>query len=337
MGILSVVNPPRTSIIIVSNLILVALAGCQGYYGSRMQAGEPSDAIVPVHPWAPRGLPMFEGETGRVATWSDLMEGIAWADVVVLGEEHDDATAHRFQLAVVEEMLATWPKTTIALEMVERDEQIALDAYLAGEQDQEDFLAIVAGSEEGRETFAAFYLPIVDAAAEQGTPVVAANAPRRHVRTARLEGYASLRSLDAEQKAHFDIPSSLDEGAYREAIEELMRENDVVASRDDVDAVLRAQQLWDRTMALSLLRALDKGMTKAVLLVGRFHGDFKRGLIAQLRKEDPFLHILYVSSINVDARTLLDQDEGRADIVVYTGGVANGEGGEEEPEGEAVP
>jgi uncharacterized iron-regulated protein len=303
-------------------VILSFLTGCQGYYGSRMQANQPSDAIVPAHAWAPRGLPMFEGETGRVATWSDLMEGVAWADVVVLGEEHDDAVAHRYQLAVVEEMLATWPKTAVALEMIERDEQDALDAYLSGEQDQESFLASITSSEKGRETFTAFYLPIVDSAGESHAPVVGANAPRRHARMARLEGYESLRALEQEEKKLFDIPPHLDDGAYRDAIEKLMSEHEMGVSHEDVDAVLRAQQLWDRTMALSVLRALDAGMTKVVLLVGRFHGDFARGTVAQLRHDRPLLKILYVTTISEDVRALQPDDQDRADLVVYTGGVS---------------
>ena len=283
---------------------------------------QPSDAILPAHPWAPRGLPMFEGETGRIATWADLMDGVAWADVVVLGEEHDDAVAHRFQLAVVEEMLATWPKTAIALEMIERDEQTALDAYLLGEGDEADLLAAIASSEEGQEIFAAFYLPIVDAAKTTGASVIGANAPRRYVRTARLEGYESLEILDPDERELFDIPPRLDDGEYRNRIETLMRENEMSPTHQDLDAILRAQQLWDRTMAKSVLRTLDAGMTKVVLLIGRFHGDFALGTIAQLRSDRPLLKILYVSTVSQNARTLEPEDVDRADLVVYTGGVS---------------
>jgi len=268
---------------------------------------------------------MFEGKTGRIATWSDLMEGVAWADVVILGEEHDDAVAHTFQLAVVEEMLATWPRTAVALEMVERDEQAMLDAFLLDQEGEQAFLAEIASSEEGQRMFAAFYLPIINAAKSQGATVVGANAPRRYVRMARLEGYEQLEILDPTQRRLFDIPPALDQGTYRARIESLMRENGLSPTDDYVDAVLRAQQLWDRTMAKSVLRALDSGMTKVVLLVGRFHGDFDDGTIAQLHNDRPFLRVLYVSAISEDADELLGDDIDRADLVVYTGGVSTAE------------
>lgn len=264
---------------------------------------------------------MFEGETGRVATWADLFDGIAWADVVVLGEEHDDAVAHQFQLAVVEQMLASWPKTAVALEMLERDQQEELEAYLAGNLDREQLLEVVTSSEASARKFAEFYLPIVDAAGLQGAPVVAANAPRRYVRMARVSGWEELEELPPEERRYYDVPPRLDEGEYRQRIEELMKEHDQAPTRENVDAILRAQQVWDRTMATSVLRALGT-VDKVVLLVGRFHGDFAGGTIEQLHAKNAFVKVLYVSTIDLDERTLRPEDQDRADLVVYTGGVS---------------
>ncbi len=299
----------------------LVLSGCHGYYSSRMQADQPNTAIVPEHPWAPSGLPMFEGETGRVATWADLFEGIAWADVVVLGEEHDDVVAHQFQLAVVEQMLASWPKTAVALEMLERDQQDAVEAYLAGNLDEEELLGIVTSSDRSSEKFADFYLPIVDAAGLKGAPVVAANAPRRYVRMARLSGWEELEQRPPEERQLYDIPTKLDEGSYRKRIEELIQEHEQAPTRENVDAILRAQQVWDRTMATSVLRALE-GMDKVVLLVGRFHGDFAGGTVQQIHSKNAFVKVLYVSTIDLDEQSLRKEDRDRADLVVYTGGVS---------------
>ncbi|MEY3025053.1 MAG: hypothetical protein RJA16_1879, partial [Planctomycetota bacterium] len=37
---------------------------------------------------------MFSGHDGRVVTWADLMDAAARSDVVILGEQHDDAVGH---------------------------------------------------------------------------------------------------------------------------------------------------------------------------------------------------------------------------------------------------
>ena len=303
---------------------LLVTAGCTTSLDlPKTASGVVQTATVPASPWAPSGLPMFDGENGRTSTWADLMDRIAAARVIVLGEEHDDEVAHRFQLAVVEQTIATWPDTAVALEMVERDQQAALDAYLAGESTRSAFLETVRSSEKSRERFTTSSLPIIDAAAAMNAPVIAANAPRRFVTMARLEGWDALEARDGDERALFVIPDSIHQGAYRRRLEDLMQENGVEPTTERIDAVLRAQQVWDSTMADSTLQALD-GATKVILIVGRFHGDFGGGTIEELHRHAPFLDVCYVSTINEDARTLLEDDEDRADLVVYTGGVPRG-------------
>ena len=316
----------RTSILIICTASMtVAPMGCTtpGHPLPRTEDGLIRTATVPAHPWAPTGLPMFEGDTGLVATWSDLMQGVAGADVVVLGEEHDDEVAHRFQLAVVEQTLASWPDTAIALEMLERDEQAAVDAYLTGTIDRDALLDAVTSSEGARSRFVEFYLPIVDAAARKGAAVVAANAPRRFVTMGRVEGWETLARRSETDRALYVIPSSIHQGAYRRRLEALMQEHDNDVDPDRVDSVLRAQQIWDATMADSTLNAYhDAG--KVILLVGRFHGDFAGGTIEVIHDRNPLVDVFYASTINEDRRALQEADRDRADLVIYTGGAPRG-------------
>ena len=95
-------------------------------------------------------------------------------------------------------------------------------------------------------------------------------------------------------------------------------------TREAVDEVLRAQQIWDSTMADSTLQALHDA-EKVVLLVGRFHGDFAGGTVEEIRRRSTLVRVLYVTIINEDARRLRPEDLGRAEFVVYTGGVVRGE------------
>src|SRR5436189_2036002 len=52
----------------------------------------------------PRQAPMFTaspGMSGIRLDWPQLMDALAWADVIIIGEQHDDAIGHAFQRAVV--------------------------------------------------------------------------------------------------------------------------------------------------------------------------------------------------------------------------------------------
>ena len=54
-------------------------------------------------------------------------------------------------------------------------------------------------------------------------------------------------------------------------------------------------------------------------LVGRFHSDFDGGLVRELRADRPQARILVLSMNKADAAELLQEDRGRADIIIYTG------------------
>ncbi|MCH2161913.1 MAG: ChaN family lipoprotein [Phycisphaerales bacterium] len=305
--------------------LLAALAmlmvGCsRNYYGQRPQALSPDDARVPVQRAAPRDLPMFEGHSGRVATWSDLMQGVAWADVIVIGESHDDPEAHTVQRAVVEAVMVNWPGSAVSLEMLERHEQDTVEAWRADDLDTTAFVEATSSADwAGKGSWAKFYQPTLDAARRHGGVVIAANAPRKYVRMARLEGHAAMRALPEEEQDHFAIAESLSATAYYERFAEEMRSHrGAELSDSDVEAVFRAQAMWDATMARSIDEALDAGATKVVHLVGRFHSDFEGGTVLELRNRRPLTRILVLSCVQSESPTLDAGDLGRADLVILT-------------------
>ena len=160
---------------------------------------------------AGRFLPVYDGYTGDPVTGRRLLEAIRGADVILLGETHDDPIAHRLQQRFVAEALAVGGGA-LSLEMLGRDDARKLDALNAD---------IASGTVTPREVETAlaetsittwpgwrtYYLPSVVAAARAGRPVVAANAPREYVEAARTAGYGFLLSLDARQRALFALPA----------------------------------------------------------------------------------------------------------------------------------
>jgi len=314
-----------------------AAAGCcvtRGYDTTRAAAYGPEDAALPSEPFPPRALAMFGGHTGEILTWADLLEGVRWADIVILAERHGDAVGHAVQKAIVLDALGLDPDTAVSFEMVERHEQPALDDYLAGRIDAAalDARLKADGTGGGGDAWARFYRPIADEANAVGAPVIAANAPRALVKRARLEGYAALRSLPPEERALFDLPARLDDGAYRRRFTEWMTasRNDGVPTdlasagltEADVEAMFRSMQMWDATMAASVTRArggfFGLGGRRVIHLVGCFHAESDGGLVRQVAARAPLARILVVSLVPENARHLRDEDRGIADVVIYT-------------------
>lgn len=309
---------------VVALLGMVALLpgfGCaRDFYAHRAQSHAPSAAKVPQQPHAPRDLPMFEGHSGRVATWADLMEGVCWADVIVIGESHGDEEIHALERAIVEACAATFPGTVVSLEMLERNEQVTVDLWMAEEINTETFVEQTNSTNwAGEDSWSRCYQPVLDAARANGARVVAANAPRAYVREARLEGYAAVESRPPAEHEYFAIPTTLEMNGYSDRFAQEMRSH----SSDEpdeamIEATFRAQAMWDATMARSIAEARSEGAKKVVHLVGRFHCDFDGGTIQELRKRDPFARVLIISGVQSDSGALQDTDRGRADIVVYS-------------------
>ena len=333
------------SVALASLTAMAVLGGCSttGYYAHRPQAHDPSDARIPAQPAPPRTLAMFEGDTGRVATWADLMEGIAWADVVFVGEYHDHRAGHQVELAIYEDALAATPGTALSLEMFERDDQVMVDKYLKGEIDQPTLVEETKSKGWGpknpaKGSWEEFYQPLVDTAKAHDAPIIAANAPRKYVRQARKDGYAALAALPPEEKVLFDTPTHLDTGAYRKRFEQVMVDNGADANASDhaqqMESGFRSQQVWDATMAKSIAKALDAGVPKVVHCVGSFHVDWQGGTMLQLREIRPSTKILVVTVVAEGSEVLQDRDRHRADIVIYA---ARGPNEGDDDEEEAAP
>ena len=105
----------------VASLALAALAcatGCtRNPYDDMVWYWHPEKAatLTPRVQSGPRSLAMFRGDTGDPVDWNGLSVGIRWADIVIVGEQHDDANAHLVQQAIVAETIAAWPGSAVSM------------------------------------------------------------------------------------------------------------------------------------------------------------------------------------------------------------------------------
>lgn len=189
----------------------------------------------------PRNLPIFVAveteevggtiESTRIGTrldWMQMMEAVMWADVVIIGEQHDDAIGHAVQRAVMDDAGARCEPPggcALSMEMLERDDQDLADDYLDGLIDAKTFAKqTFSESWAGEGSWEKWYQPIIDAAKDHGGRVIAANAPRRYVRLARTEGYERLKEIPQPRRSLFDLPVKADDAAYRQRFYEFMSE-----------------------------------------------------------------------------------------------------------------
>ncbi|NNM25831.1 MAG: ChaN family lipoprotein, partial [Phycisphaerales bacterium] len=250
------------------------------------------------------------------------LDRVAQSDIIILGEQHNDAMGHAVERSIVADTVERWPATTLTMEMLERDDQPLVDDYFDEIITVDQFRTMTRSSAWGGPGgWVAWYQPIIDAVRHGGGRLVAANAPRRYVRLARTDGYDRLRALPASRRAFFEIPVDADDDAYHTRFRETMAgvhpEED---EAEKIDALYRSQLVWDATMAASIAEAFADGAAKVVHVVGQFHCDFQGGTVQQLRARTADASIMVISLQPAAATALREEDRGRADAVIYTGG-----------------
>ncbi len=238
---------------------------------------------------------------GKAATLDELVAAMENADVVFVGEEHDDPGAHFLEAELLRLAHARFVTgvgggkrpVVLSLEMFERDVQPVVDEYLSGIITEKHFMS----SSRPWPRYATDYRPMVEFAKANSLPVVAANAPGRYANRAARLGRASLDALSAEAKAWLPpLPYGEPDPAYAAKFNKLMGGDGAGPTAHNTSGLLDAQSLWDATMAYSIAQALMRQPTALVLHVnGGFHSEEHMGIPTHLARYRPGTRVLVVS------------------------------------------
>jgi uncharacterized iron-regulated protein len=302
---------------------VIAATGCQSVSNEPIVAPPSAERL--------QALELFDGITGQAQTWQELETRVDQADIVVIGELHGHPLGLPYAALAYQGSLDRNPDTALALEFISRDRQYAVDAYSAGLIDMEALQKAMGGS---RGSNPKPHAPMIEASRKAQRPIYAANAPRLYSTTARKMGYAALSELNAEQQRLFDVPDPLPSEEYRNRFYEIMSgghsdagntENEAAEAAEPKPptktmlAFFRAQALWDGTMSSTTSQAFDDGNRPVFLVIGQFHCDTNGGTLELLRRKQPNANILVVSVTDEWSDTLREEDQDRADFIVYVG------------------
>ena len=220
-----------------------------------------------------------------------LLAEMARRDVVLLGEQHDDADHHQWQLQTLAALHMLRPQMVIGFESFPRRVQPALDKWIAGELTVKQFL-----EQTGWEKVWSFprelYLPLFQFARINRIPIVALNVDRTLTEAITNKGWDAV---PAEQKEGVSRPApALD--AYKDFLFDVFktharRAGPETGAPDKNDAGFRffveAQTTWDRAMAEALARRFDMGQRASrplvVGIMGEGHVRDGHGVPHQLR------------------------------------------------------
>jgi uncharacterized iron-regulated protein len=288
--------PSRAPALAALALLLGATAACASRIDPRLVAQPIASRtwVSTLHRDHPLVGRIWDPRAGRFTDEAALASAVASADVVLLGEMHDNVDHHVLQARLLRAVLASGRRPALAFEMLTADQQAAVDAALArAPHDPDAFARAVGWNESGWPEFET-YRPIVQAGLEAGMAVIAANLPRKAVREVVSKG---AEALDAPLRARLakdePLPAPLVESLRAE-----MRESHCGELPESlIDPLILAQRARDAAMAA---RVEGAGARGAVLIAGRGHARTDRGVPAYLKTEAPERKIVSVAFFEVD-------------------------------------
>lgn len=252
---------------------------------------------------------------GRAVKLEEVIEALDNADVLFVGERHDDAVGHALEaemLRLADERYSQGSgkrrEVALSLEMFERDVQTVLDEYLGGLISERHFLL----SSRPWNNYATDYKPLVDYARAHRLPVIAANAPARYVSRVNAEGPASLSSLSKEARAWLPpLPFPEASAAYAAKFNSFMS-GGAAAQQTPANPhggmhLLEAQTLRDASMAYAVSEFLKRGRDPLVVQVnGTFHSEGRMGVPEQLAHYRRKARAVVVTIVPVEDNAVFD-------------------------------
>jgi uncharacterized iron-regulated protein len=221
----------------------------------------------------------------RHVPFSELVRQARGADIVLLGETHDNPAHHVAQQRLLESLADRKP--ALVMEQFDLEQQASLDAILrSGGTRQEKLQALKTLMKPGWEWPG--YEGLLATALERGLPVLAANISREALREVSRNGVATLGDGASAQLGLDTGWSAAQQASLRQDVEAA---HCGMLPEAAVGAMVNAQRVRDAIMADRLLSAPGS----AVAILGRGHVRQDLAVPVYLRQRAPQKKVLSVA------------------------------------------
>lgn len=219
-----------------------------------------------------------------------LLARVSTADVLLLGETHDNQQHHENQQKLLKARIESGARPALVMEQLDAESQPALDQALAGGNRDE-----VLDSVTGLIQFADWkpYRPLLAIAIDNKLPVIAANVSSKHLQPVIWHGYSAY---DADELKRLAIEEVWSE-SRQSYLATHMGGAHCGELKDELRVGLtRSQRLRDALMADSAVSSIGRGV---VAIVGRDHARRDTGLPLYFAARAPSARIFSIGFVEV--------------------------------------
>lgn len=219
-----------------------------------------------------------------------LLARIDKANVLLLGETHDNPVHHELQQKLLQARLESGSRPALLMEQFDTERQAALDLALAG-SNRDEALNTAATLTKGWDW--QFYRPLLVTALDHKLPVVAANLSRERLRPVVRQGFAAFDAADLKRMAVDEVWS---EGRQKYLARLIEQAHCGQIGAELRDGLVRSQRLRDAVMADAALSSIGRGV---VGIVGSGHARRDIGVPLYLAARDPAARIYSIGFVEV--------------------------------------
>ena len=243
---------------------------------------------------------------GKKVNYADMMEELKQKEIILFGEIHNNPISHWLQLKVTKDLNQV-KKLILGAEMIETDNQEALDQYLSGtiDQSQLDSLARLWTN------YKTDYAPLVDFAKVNNIPFIGTNIPRKYANMVYKNGFDILDTLpNIEKNWIAPLPIAFDS--------ELKTYKNILTMMGDHGSPLlvMAQATKDATMAHFILKNYQSAHV-FLHFNGSYHSDDYEGILWYLKSANSQLRYATITTVSQRDVTKLEKEyKNKADFII---------------------
>jgi uncharacterized iron-regulated protein len=194
----------------------------------------------------------------------EFWRAVAVADVIYVGESHGDRRSHEYELDLIHGMMRRRIRFAVGWEMFDRSQQADLDRFDRHKISLDDLLAQTA-FEKSWGRYSPLYTQLLQTTQNGKIKNLALNAP-----SSLAHKLARGEPLSPDEEHEIPKEFTVPAGAYENFVQ-LLGDHPGM-QRSDLSHFFSAQNLWDQTMAKTILEFRQKyPKTKLLVLTGRGH------------------------------------------------------------------
>ncbi|HUS87207.1 MAG TPA: ChaN family lipoprotein [Bacteroidales bacterium] len=257
---------------------------------------------------------IFDSE-GKKSSYTKMMKELVKADVIFIGELHNDPIAHWLEYEITSDLYQLRGDSLIlGAEMFERDNQLMIDEYLNDYYTADKFEAEVKlwGN------YKTDYKPLVEFARTNNLKFIATNIPRRYASMVSRHGFEILDSLTDMAKSYFaPLPFEYDP--------ELPGYKNMLSMASGMPAHMsenlpKAQAAKDATMGYSIAGNMSEG-DLFIHYNGSYHSSNFEGILWYLNRYRPGLNVVTIEIVNQpDISEVEEENLGKATFIICVPG-----------------